>query len=252
MKDDQASEEKLMGELDRMYRHVADIESCQARVEDNHNSYEPEQISGQEASTHAKIIPFPGHRIHLPSGEPSDASEEEPRQKRKPSYRPYLIIASFSLLFLVFVLVMIPLKRMITPPGSEKGDPHQLTIPIHSTPSPPVQAEEDVLQNIEERQQKAETMPHQTVEFNSPFARKRHYAVQVGAFRNWEHASQRMDALRKKDLEPYWVEMESKSRKIIYIVFSGYFTDKNEAAEFLKRKGILDDYPDSFVREISF
>jgi hypothetical protein len=46
--------------------------------------------------------------------------------------------------------------------------------------------------------------------------------------------------------------MESKSRKIIYIVFSGYFTDKNEAAEFLKRKGILDDYPDSFVREISF
>jgi cell division septation protein DedD len=252
MKDDQASEEKLMGELDRMYRHVADIESCQARVEPNHKPYEPEQISGQEASTHAKIIPFPGHRIHLPSGEPSDASEEEPRQKRKPSYRPYLIVASFSLLFLVFVLVIVPLKRMIAPQGSEKGNPHQLTFPIHSTPSPPVQTEEEVLQNIEERQQKAETMPHQTVEFNSPFTQKRHYAVQVGAFRNWENASQRIDALRKKDLEPYWVEMESKSRKIIYIVFSGYFTDRNEAAEFLKRKGILNDYPDSFVREISF
>jgi cell division septation protein DedD len=251
MKDDQASEEKLMGELDRMYRHVADIESCRARVEHNHNRYEPEQISDQEASTHAKIIPFPGHRIHLPSGEPSDASEEEPGQKRKRSYRPYVIIASFSVLFLVFVLVIIPLKGMIAPQGSEKGDPHPLTFPIHSAPSPPVQTEEDVLQDIEGRQERAETMPYQTVESNSPFT-QRHYAVQVGAFRNWENASQRIDALREKDLEPYWVEMQSKSRRIIYLVFSGYFTDRNEAAEFLKRKGILNDYPDSFVREISF
>lgn len=252
MKDDQASEEKLMGELDRMYRNVADIESCQTRVEHNHNPYEREQISDQEASPHAKIIPFPRDRIHLPSGESSDASEEEPRWKRKRSYRPYLIVASFSLIFLAFALVNIPLKGMIVPLGSEKGDPHQSTFPIHSTLSPPVHREEDVLQNIEERQQRAETMPHQTVESNSPFTQKRHYAVQVGAFRNWENASQRMDALRKKDLEPYWVEIQNKSRRIIYIVFSGYFTDRNEAAEFLKRKGILNDYPDSFVSEISF
>jgi len=252
MKDGEASEENLMGELDRMYRHVADIEGCQAQAEHNHNPNEPEQISGQETSTHAKIIPFPGHRIHLPSGEPSDASEEESRGKRRPSYRPYLIVASFSLIFLVFVLVIIPLKGVMAPSGSKKGEPHQLTSPIYSTPSPPVQTKEDVLQNIEGRQQKAETMPHQTFGSNSPFTQKGHYAVQVGAFRDWENASERIDALRKKDLEPYWVEIQSKSRRIIYIVFSGYFADRNEAAEFLKRKGILNNYPDSYVREISF
>jgi cell division septation protein DedD len=253
MKDNQASEENLMGELDRMYRHVADIESCQAQVEHDHNPYEREQIPDQEASTHAKIIPFPGHRLHLPSGEePSDAPKEESRPKIKPSYRRYLIVASFPLVFLVFVLLMIPLKGMMVPPVSGKGEPHQLTFTIHSTPSPPVQTEEGVLPDIEERQQKEETMPHQTFESNSPFTQKRHYTVQVGAFRNWENASQRIDALRKKDLEPYWVEMQGNSRRIIYIVFSGYFTDKNEAADSLKHNGILDNYPDSFVREAPF
>jgi len=252
MKDDQASEENLMGELDRMYRHVADIESCQAQVEHNPNSNGSEKISGQEASTHAKIIPFPEHRIHLPSGEPSDASEEESRRKRTRSYRSYLIGASFSLIFFVFVLAIIPLKGMMAPLGSKKGEPHQLTSLLYSTPSPPAQTEGGVLQHIEERQQKAETMPHQTFRSNSPFTQQRHYAVQVGAFRNWENASERMDALRKEDLEPYWVELQSKSRRIIYIVFSGYFEDRNEAAEFLKRKGILNNYPDSYVREISF
>jgi cell division septation protein DedD len=252
MKDDQAAEERLMGELDRMYRNVADIESCQAPVEHNHNPYEREQISDQEASTHAKIIPFPEHRIHLPSGEPSDVSEEEPEQKRKPSYRPYLIVAFSSLIFLAFVLDVIPLKGMITPPGSEKGNPHQLTFRIHSAPSHGVQTDEDVLQNTEETQQNTETMAYQTAETNSPSAQKNHYTVQVGAFRNWEHASERIDALRKKDLEPYWVEMQGKSGRIIYIVFSGYFTGRNEATEFLKRNGILDNYPDSFVREAPF
>ena len=251
MKDDQASEENLMGELDRMYRDVADIESCQAQAEDNHNPTGSEQISGQETSTHAKIIPFPEHRIHLPSGEPSDASEEESRLKRTPSYRSYLIVASLSLISLIFVLVIIPLKGMMVPPGSEKGEPHQLASLFDSTPSPSIQTEEDVLQNIEGRQQKAETMPHETFRSNSPFTQKRHYAVQVGAFRNWENASERMDALREKELEPYWLELQSKSRRITYLVFSGYFADRNEAAEFLKRKGILNNYPDSYVREIS-
>ncbi len=95
-------------------------------------------------------------------------------------------------------------------------------------------------------------MPHQTFGSNSPFTQNKHYAVQVGAFRNWGNASQRIDALREKDLEPYWVEIQSKSRRIIYIVFSGYFANRNEATEFLKRQGILKNYPDSYVREISF
>ena len=253
MKDEEALEEKLMGELDLMYRHVADLESGQVPVEHGHSPNEPGEISDQGVSTHAKIIPFPGHRIHLTSGGPSEAlAEEEPRRKRKPSYRTYLIAASFSVIFLGFVLVILRLNVMIGPRGSGKGDPHKLTSSIHSTPSPPVQREEDVFRNIEERQPEAERMPHQNVESNSPFTQKRHYAVQVGAFRSWENASQRIDDLRKKDLEPYWVEMQSKSRRIIYLVFSGYFTDRNEAVAFMKGKDFLKNYPDSFIREISF
>jgi cell division septation protein DedD len=262
MKDEQALEEKLMGELDLMYRNVADLESDQVPIEHNDDPNEHGQISDQEVPTHAKIIPFPGYNMHSFSGEPSEASKEEPRRKRKPSYRTYLIAASFALIFLVLGLVILPLNVMIGPRGSEKGGPHPLTFPIHSKPSPPVQREEDVLQTIEERQPRAETIPQQTVQPKSPshqtigskfpFEKTKHYSVQVGAFRHWENASERMDALRMKNLEPYWMEMQSRSRRTIYIVFSGYFTERDEAVRFMKGKDILKNYPDSFVREISF
>jgi cell division septation protein DedD len=262
MKDEQVLEEKLMGELDLMYRHVADLESGQVPVEHNDDPNEHGQISDQEVPTHAKIIPFPGQRMHLLSGEPSEASEEELGRKRKPSYRTYLIVASFLLIFLVFILVILPLNVTIGPRGSEKAEPDQLTFPTHSQPSPPVQRQEDVLQNIEERQPQTEAIPQQTVQSKSasnqtigskfPFATTKHYAVQVGAFRNWENASERIDALRMKNLEPHWIEMQSRSTRTIYIVFSGYFAERNEALKFMKGKDILKNYPDSFVREISF
>jgi cell division septation protein DedD len=151
---------------------------------------------------------------------------------------------------------------MIGSRDSEKREPRQLTLPIHSKPAPPVQREQEVLQNIEERESQAETMPQQTVLSQSPsnrtigskfpFATTKHYTVQIGAFRNWENASERMDALQMKDLEPYWIEMQGRSRRTIYVVLSGYFTERNEAVRFMKGKDILKNYPDSFVREISF
>jgi len=251
MKDEEALEEKLMDELDLMYRHVAELESSQVPVEHNRNQNEHGQIPDQEVSAHAKIIPFPGQRIHLPSGEPLIVSEEEPRRKRKPSYRTYLIVASFSMIFLALVLVILSLNVMIGPRGSEKGEPNQLTFPIYSKPSPPVQRDEDVLQSIEERQPQAEPIPQQTVESKSPSTKTKHYAIQVGAFCKLENASERMDALRKKNLEPYWIEMQSRSGGTIYIVFSGYFTDRNEAVKFMKDIDILKNYPDSFIRQIS-
>lgn len=249
MKDEQTSEEKLMGELDRMYRHVADLEITPAGGEHNDTFNEHEHISDPVDSPHAKIIPFPGHRIHLPSGEPS---EEEPEQKRTASYRRLLIIASSFVIFLTLILIMVPLKGMIAPRGSERGDPHPLTFPVDSTLSSPVPREPDVLQNIEERQQRAETMPRQSVKPNFPLTQKRYYTVQVGAFRHWENASELIDTLQEKDLEAYWIEIDRKGRGVIYKVFSGYFTDRHEAAEFMKGKDILKNYPDSFVREILF
>ena len=120
MKDEQSSEEKLMSELDRMYRYVADLESSQAALEHNDNPYEHEQISDPVASVHGKVIPFPGQRIHWSYGE---LSLEELMRKGKPSHRPYLIVGSFSLTFFAFILIIIVVKVMIAPRSSEKGDP---------------------------------------------------------------------------------------------------------------------------------
>ncbi len=237
-----------MGELDRMYRHVAYLESNKATVEHDDNPYDHGQLPDPVAPAHAKVIPFPGHKIHLPSEEPS---EEEPKQERKPSYRTHLIVASFFMIFLAFILIIGPVRVMIVPRAPEKGASHQLAVLPSITPTPPIQEEEDVRQTTEEREQKVDIVPRQTLNPISPFAQKGHYSIQVGAFRKRENASELIDALQKKDIEAYWIEMNSKSRGIIYTVFSGYFMDRKEAAKFMKDKDILDDYPDSFIREIS-
>jgi hypothetical protein len=249
VKDEQASEERLMGELDRMYRHVAYLESNKTTVEHDDNPYEYEQLPDPVADAHAKVIPFPGHKIHLPSEEPS---EEEPELERKFSYRTHLIVASSFLIFLAFILIMSPVRVMIVPRGSEKGASHQLAVPPSTISTPPIQRKEDVLQTVDEIGQKVDIVPQQTLNPISPFAQKRYYSIQVGAFRKRENASELIDALQKKHIEAYWIEMDSKSRGVIYTVFSGYFMDRKEAAKFMDDKDILDDYPDSFVREISF
>jgi hypothetical protein len=248
MKDEQASEEKMMEELDLMYRHVAELEGGQLSVEHNCNPNEPGQIPDQEVSVHAKIITFPGRRFHWPSGK---SLEEEPSWKRKPYYRTCLIVASFSMISLVLVLLILSLNVMIGPRGSENGESNQLTSPIYSKPSPPVQKDENVLKTIERRTPQTETMPQQTIKSKSPFTKTKHYAIQVGAFCKWENASERMDALRNNNLEPYWIEMKSRNRGTIYIVFSGYFTERKEAVKFMKDIDILKNYPDSFIRQIS-
>src|SRR5512139_1308631 len=71
MRDDQSSEEeKLMKELDRMYLHVADLESGQITAQNNPD--EPDQNSGHRAANHEKVIPFPVRRSREISGEPSE------------------------------------------------------------------------------------------------------------------------------------------------------------------------------------
>ena len=70
-------------------------------------------------------------------------------------------------------------------------------------------------------------------------------------FVDWENASRLIDGLRKENLEPYWIEKQSRSWGTIYLIFSGSFKAKNEAVKFMKDKDILKNYPDSFVRHIS-
>jgi len=248
MKDEHSSEEKLMSELDRLYRHVADLESSQAAAEQNDHPYKHEQISDPAASVHGKVIPFPGQKIDWSYGE---LSLERLMDKRKPSRRPYLTVGSFSVICLALILIIIIAKVMIAPRTSEKGDPHQLTFPIPSKPSPPVQKGENLPQNIEEKEQKAEIKPHETMKPSPPLNRQRYYAVQIGVFLDWGNTSELIEALQKKDLEVYWIEVNRKNAATLYKVVSGYFTDRNEATKFMKEKGILKNYPGSFVSEIS-
>ena len=246
MKDEQASEEKLMGELDLIYQHVAGLESGRADDEPHHDP---------------KIIPFPGNNPDSPSWEPSEASEGELRPGRKSFSRIYLIVASFSVVLLASVSVLVILDMITGPRGSEKRERREVTAPVQLKPSPPVQKQEKVLQAVEERQPQAETTPQETVESKSspqltaepepPPAKTKHYAVQVGAFSNWKNASRRIERLRKENLEPYWRERKIRSKGTVYVIFSGSFTNRREASEFMKGKDIRKNYPDSFVRGIS-
>jgi len=244
MKDDQASEEKVMKELDRMYLRVADLESGQVPAQNNPD--ERDQNSDHRVATHEKVIPFPVRGIHEISEAPS---EDKLRRKRKPWYRSYLMI-SFSVIFLLLISLLIITKIIIAFRDEERAETRQMTLPIPHERLAPAQTE-DTGQDIEKRGQKAELQPDQTTKPVLSLTQKRHYTVQIGAFRNWKNARDLIEALQKKDLGGYWVEVNTKDRGPLYRVFSGYFMERNEATEFMKDKGILNDYPGSFVREIS-
>ena len=235
MRDDQSSEEKLMKELDRMYLRVADLESGQVAAQNNPD--EREQNSDQKTATHEKVIPFPLHRIREISGEPS---EDKLRRKRKPWYRSYLMV-SLPVIFLLLISLLIIAKIIIASRDAERAETRQMTLPIPHERVAPAQTE-DTGQGIEKRGQKAELQPDQTTKPVLSLTQKRHYTVQLGAFRNWKNARDLIEALQKKGLEGYWVEVNTKDRGTLYRIFSGYFMERNEATEFMKDKGILKDY----------
>ena len=297
MQDQKASEEKLMGELELMYQHVAGLESGPSPDDDHHDP---------------KIIPFPGKGIDSPSWETSkaseasdpsealgpsekskaskvsktsktqEASEEEPLPEKAPFSRTYVIVVSVSVIFVASVFLMVILDLVAGPRGSKKREPLEVTAPIQLKSSPPVQKQENVSQPAEQRQPQTETIPqetvaskspmhqtdapnsptHQTAESGSPtrqtalpepvFTESLHYAVQVGAFSNWRNAFRRVDSLRKKNLDPYWIARQSRSRGTVYVIFAGSFTNRQEAVQFMEGKDIRKNYPGSFVRGISF
>jgi cell division septation protein DedD len=80
---------------------------------------------------------------------------------------------------------------------------------------------------------------------------KYYYAIQVGAFSDMENVQELVEALKKEGLEAYWLTMKSRSRGTLYRVLVGQFMNENEAAQFLKDKEILKNYPDSFIKEVS-
>ncbi len=243
MRDDQASDETLMKELDRMYLRIADLEKPQALAQNNPD--DRGQDSGQEAKIHEKIIPFPKARIPVASRK---TSEDKLEYKRKPWYRSYLILP-FPVIILLIVCLIISTK-LIGPRNKEKTKTYQQTFSVPAESLAPAETE-DFGQKTEEREQDFEMQPDSTTKPVISLAQKNHYTVQVGAFENWEITCNLLKELRDKGLECHWAEIKTGNGGSLYRVFSGYFENSNEANEFMRKRGIVDDYPDSFAKEIS-
>ncbi len=254
MKDKQISEEELLDELDTMYRRVADLERREAASEHDRSPYEHSQIADKATSPRGKVISFPEHRIRAI---PEKPLKKKPEQNKKRSYRLTIIATSFSLIMLGFILMITILKPMTPPQRFKVNDTHQLNVATpsalekHPSESPPVQTEQEAVQNSQEEGEKAKTISQGIMKPDNPLAQNKYYAIQVGAFRNWKNVRDLIEVSKKKGLDAYWMSMESKNMGILYKVFVGHFMDTDEAAEFVKEKKILNNYRDSFIREIS-
>ncbi len=66
-----------------------------------------------------------------------------------------------------------------------------------------------------------------------------------------ENVRELIEALKKEGLEAYGLTMKGRNRGTLYRVLVGQFMNENEAAQFLKDKKILKNYPDSFIKEVS-
>jgi cell division septation protein DedD len=255
MKDKQRSDEELFDELDTMYQRVADLEGKEAAPQHPSTAYDYGETTEEAASSHGTVVSSPGHRTHAILEKPF---KNKLGQNKKWFYRRIIIIPmSLSLILFALVLILTIVKPMITPRGSNLGYVQQSTVAPPSefveppSASPSVQTEQEAMQNTEGNVEKKESISQGNKKVDSPFNQNGYYAVQVGAFYNWGNARDLMEAFNRNGLDAYWISRESRNRGILYRVFVGHFMDRNEAAEFVKGKRILNDYPGSFIRVLS-
>jgi cell division septation protein DedD len=255
MKDKQRSDEELFDELDSMYQRVADLEGEGTAPRHPSTPYDYGETAEEAASGHGTVVSSPGHRTHAILGEPF---KKKPGQNKKWFYRRMIIIPmSLSLILFALILILTIVKPMITPRGSNLGyvqrttvgHPSELAKPPSGSPS--VQTEQEAMQNTGGNVEKKESISQEIKKADNLFTQNGYYAIQVGAFHNWENARDLMEVFKEKGLEAYWMSRESRNRGILYRVFVGRFMDRNEAAEFVKGRRILNDYPGSFIRVIS-
>jgi cell division septation protein DedD len=102
-----------------------------------------------------------------------------------------------------------------------------------------------------EEAEKAKPVSQEIVKSSQPVPPGRYYAIQIGSFHDMENVRGLIGAFKKEGLDAYWITMKNKNGGALYRVLVGQFADTNEAAQFLKDKKILKNYPDSFVREVS-
>ncbi len=255
MKDKQRSDEELFDELDTMYQRVANVEGEKAVSEQLSTPHENGETTERAVSGRGTVASSTEMRTHAIPGKPF---EKRRGQNKKWLYRRMVIIPmSLFLVLFAFVLILTVVKPMIGPRDSNLGYVQQKTVVPSAklvgppSASPSVQTEQEAKLKAEENVDKKESTSEGNRGDDNPFTENEYFAIQVGAFHEWENARDLMEAFKSEGLDAYWITRQRRNRGILYIVFVGHFMDRNEATEFIKGKRILNNYPDSFIRMIS-
>jgi cell division septation protein DedD len=272
MKDKEISEEELLDELDTMYQRVADIEKEEAAAEappplmikpikpkqKKKRSYRTLIIMASVffiilASIFTITIFDPMNLLRrLKMGEPQPptvATLPAPSKRRAVVPSP-----AAPKLPAVVTSQEPPKPPAVATSSAAPPSPSVVPSPVPQKPAselPPVQAKQEAAKSPQQETEKPKPVPQETMRPNKPAPRGRYYAIQVGAFRDMENVRELVEAFKKEGLEAYWITMKSKGSGSLHRVLVGQFTDENEAAQFLKDKKILKNYPESFVKEVS-
>jgi cell division septation protein DedD len=271
MKDKQIPEEELLVELDSMYQRVADIEKEEAAETLTPEKKKPKQNKKRSYRSFIivasisfmilasiltvtilkpTIIP---QLLKMDDSQPSKVVTPPPARPKRPAVvpppaapKPPAVVSS---------------PELPKPPSaatSPAPSPAPSVAPSPEPPktpseSPPVQKKQEAVKTIQPEVKKEEIKPtsQESEKPNIPSPQGKYYAIQVGAFSEMENVRELVEAFKKEGLEAYWITMKSRSRGTLYRVLVGQFMNENEAAQFLKEKKILKNYPDSFIKEIS-
>ena len=269
MKDKQIPEEELLGELDSMYQRVADIEKEEAS-----ETIIPEKKKTKQnkrRSSRSFIIVASISFIILASILTVTIM--------KPTIIPQLLkIGDTQLSPVVTPPPARPKPPVVVPSPAAPKPPAVATAPTTSPPpaagpsreppkpsaaatspappktssqSLPVQTKPEAAKTAQEEVKKEKAIFQEITKPSKPSPQGKYYAIQVGAFSDMENVREIVEAFKKEGLEAYWLTMKSRSRGTLYRVLVGQFMNENEAAQFLKDKKILKNYPDSFIKEVS-
>ncbi len=272
MKDKQISEEELLDELDTMYQRVADIEKEEAAEAPPPLKTKPKPIQKKRrpyrtiiimasvffvvlASILAMTIFDPMtllQRLKTGATQPPTVATPPPAPSKRSATvpspappKPPAVVTSQEPPKLPAV------ATSSAPPPSPSVTPSPTAPPKLPSESPPVQTKEEAVKTTKEEARKAASKSQEIVKTDKPAPRGRYYAIQVGSFRDMENVRELVQAFKKEGLEAYWITMKGGSRGTLYRVLVGKFNDEDEAAQFLKDKKILKNYPDSFIKEVS-
>jgi hypothetical protein len=283
-KDKQIPEEELFGELDAMYQRVADIEKEEAteiftqgeaasssthgtqavpekplRKKTGRNkkgSYRP-MILGAIAILFALVlgITFWKPTAILQLLKIGDVKQPTVPPRPTPRKPPAVVTPQPPPAPPTTATSPAPPKppSTATPPAPPTS-PTVATSPAAPKPpseSSPAQTKQEAVKSPREEGEKAKPIPQEIVKPDKPVPQGKYYAIQVGSFREMENVRELVGVLKKEGLDAYWIASKSTKRGALYKVFVGQFMGRNEAAQFLKDKMILRNYPDSFIQEIS-